>query len=286
MLDPIWLRSFIAVAESLSFTEAAQRLEIRQSTVSEHVRKLEAACGRRLLLRDTHSVAVSVDGEAMLGFARSILDANVRAMRHFAEEDLHGRVRLGISEDVVLTTLTDALRAFVKAHPRVELELTVGVSETLRNRFEAGKLDLVFLKRRTGETHGDLVWRDPLVWAAAEDFRIDPDCPLPLVLLAPPALTRSIALAALEKQGRRWTIICSSDSQSGVHAAVIAGLGIAPHARSLLPPGLHVLQDRRLPALGETEFILLSRRGDQDNSLRALSAVLMDGRKLQQRYWP
>lgn len=43
MLDPVWLNSFAAVAQSLSFTEAAARLGIRQSTVSEHIRKLEAA---------------------------------------------------------------------------------------------------------------------------------------------------------------------------------------------------------------------------------------------------
>src|SRR3546814_9982947 len=78
MLDPNWLKSFVAVARTLSFTLAGASLNLRQSTVSEHVRKLEAACGRRLFVRDTHSVRLTIDGEAMIGFARSILDTNDR----------------------------------------------------------------------------------------------------------------------------------------------------------------------------------------------------------------
>src|SRR3546814_5431659 len=95
MLDPNWLKSFVAVARTLSFTLAGASLNLRQSTVSEHVRKLEAACGRRLFVRDTHSVRLTIDGEAMIGFARSILDTNDRALRHFARTDLSGSVRLG-----------------------------------------------------------------------------------------------------------------------------------------------------------------------------------------------
>ena len=121
MLDPIWLRSFAAVAELQSFTEAATRAGIRQSTVSEHVRKLETACGKRLFARDTHSVEITADGEAMLGFARSILDVNERAMRHFAQGGLRGNIRLGVSEDVVLSGLPLVLKQFMDAHPRVEL---------------------------------------------------------------------------------------------------------------------------------------------------------------------
>ena len=71
MLDPILLRSFAAVAQTLSFTRAAERLDVRQSTVSQHVRKLEHRVGRVLLLRDTHTVALTPDGEAMLEFART-----------------------------------------------------------------------------------------------------------------------------------------------------------------------------------------------------------------------
>ena len=57
MYDPEQLRTFLAVAESLSFTQAAARLEIGQPTVSQHVRKLESSVGRRLFVRDTHTAS-------------------------------------------------------------------------------------------------------------------------------------------------------------------------------------------------------------------------------------
>lgn len=69
MFEPVQLRTFLAVAQTLSFTQAAHRLGLRQSTVSQHVRKLETTAGRRLFTRDTHGVELTEDGEAMLGFA-------------------------------------------------------------------------------------------------------------------------------------------------------------------------------------------------------------------------
>ena len=274
MFDTVWLRSFATVTECLSFTVAAERLGIRQSTVSEHVRKLESLCGRRLFVRDTHSVALTRDGEAMLGFAKSILATNDRALHHFSGKPLDGRVRLGICEDVALSELPAALRGLVHSHPRVELELTVGVSESLRAKLDEGGLDLAFVKRLPGDSHGELACTDPLVWAASTDFQFDPGRPVPLVVLEPPALTREIALRTLEHHARSWRIACSSDSQSGVHAAVLASLGIAPHARSLLPPGLVPLQDASLPSLGAIEFVILTGRHARGKLIEALSNLL------------
>ncbi len=73
MPDPVLLRTFLAVAQSLSFTQAATRLELSQPTVSQQVRRLEENVGRPLFVRDTHGVRLTQDGEAMAGFARGIL---------------------------------------------------------------------------------------------------------------------------------------------------------------------------------------------------------------------
>ena len=78
--DPVWLRSFLAVVSGLSFTKAAERLGISQPAVSQHVRRLEEACGRMLLRRDTRTVALTDNGEAMAGFARTILAAHDEAV--------------------------------------------------------------------------------------------------------------------------------------------------------------------------------------------------------------
>src|ERR1700746_3771697 len=84
MLDPVLLQTFLAIAQTRSFTRAAERLGLRQSTVSQHIRKLEEEAGRRLFVRDTHSVTMTADGEAMIEFARSIVAGNAQSEGYFA----------------------------------------------------------------------------------------------------------------------------------------------------------------------------------------------------------
>ena len=164
MYDPAQLRTFLAVAQTLSFTQAARRLGLRQSTVSQHVRRLEDATGRQLFTRDTHRVELTEDGEAMLGFARPILEAHERAAAFFTGTRLRGRLRFGASEDFVLTRLPEILEAFRRDHPEVDLELTVELSghpapAAGRGRARPGAGQAA----RPATTAGELVWRDRLV---------------------------------------------------------------------------------------------------------------------------
>ena len=119
-------------------------------------------------MRDTHSITLTADGEAMTGFAQTILDTNQRARRYFAGSQLRGRVRFGTSEDFVSTRLPELLRDFVRQHARVDLELKVGVSAARYEHLDAGELDLVLAKRRAGGDRGRLVWRDRLAWIGAK----------------------------------------------------------------------------------------------------------------------
>ncbi|MFF9512009.1 LysR substrate-binding domain-containing protein [Streptomyces sp. NPDC014724] len=280
MYDPAQLRTFLAVAQTLSFTQAARRLGVRQSTVSQHVRRLEDAAGRQLFTRDTHRVDLTPDGEAMLGFARTILEAHERAAAFFTGTRLRGRLRFGASEDFVLTRLPEILESFRRDHPDVELELTVELSGTLHQRLAAGRLDLVLAKRRTGDTHGELVRHDALTWIGAPRLRIDPDRPVPLVLFPPPGITRARALEVLEEHGRPWRIACTSTSLSGLIAAARAGLGVMAHSRGLIPPGLAPVPARAgLPDLGDVDFVLLHgrRRDGAQEAADALAAAILAG---------
>jgi DNA-binding transcriptional LysR family regulator len=255
MLDPVLLQTFLAIAQTRSFTRAAERLGLRQSTVSQHIRKLEHEAGRRLFVRDTHSVTMTADGEAMIEFARGILAANERAERYFAGSELRGRLRFGASEDFVTP---EVLREFVRTHPLVEFELTVGLSGELNEKLERGELDLVCGKRRPGEDRGRVVWRDRLAWVSGDLPRLDPSAPVPLILYSPPSITRDIVLAALERCARPWRIVCTSGSLSGLRAAALAGLGITVFPGDLIPAGLVELPSGHgLPDLGTVEFVLL-----------------------------
>ncbi|GAA0628334.1 LysR substrate-binding domain-containing protein [Streptomyces crystallinus] len=278
MYEPHQLRTFLAVAQTLSFTQAARRLGLRQSTVSQHVRRLEEATGRPLFSRDTHSVRLTEDGEAMLGFARTILAAHERAAAYFTGTRLRGRLRFGASEDFVLTRLPEVLESFRRDHPEVDLELTVELSGTLHRRLEAGRLDLVLAKRRPGDTHGERVWQDALCWIGAPGLRLDPGRPVPLILFPPPGITRARALEVLEEHGRPWRIACTSGSLSGLVAAARAGLGVMAHTRGLVPPGLAPLPARSgLPELGPVDFVLLhgGRRPAAQEAADALAAAIL-----------
>jgi DNA-binding transcriptional LysR family regulator len=275
MLNPELLQSFIAVAEMKSFTLAAQRLGLRQSTVSQHIKRLEESLQRHLFARDTHSVAPTPDGDALLDFARQVLEANERMDRFFAGSELRGHIRFGASEDFVLTGLHEVLAAFAQRHASVGLELTVGLSGVLYERFDAGDLDIIFVKRRTGDTRGQTAWREQLVWVGRPGIRPDPQLPLPLLLYPPPSITRALALDALGRAGRDWRVACTSGSLSGICAAARAGLGVAPHSARLIPPDLVALPSSRyLPELAEIEFVVIGP-GQQHRIASALINVIL-----------
>ena len=257
-IHPDLLHTYAAVSQAGSFTGAARLLGIRQSTVSQHIKRLEEATGRRLLDRDTHRVRITPEGEVMLDHARRVLEAHERMARFLSGVPLRGRLRFGASEDFVLSALPDVLATFARRHPEVDIELTAGLSENLYAAFEAGRLDILFVKRRIGERRGAVVWREPIVWVAQSDYRVQADAPLPLLLYPPPSVTRGLAIGALESIGRSWRVAFTSASLSGLSAAARAGIGLMPHSAKLIPPGLVVLPAAAsLPRLPDIEFVVV-----------------------------
>jgi len=277
VFDPTLLTTFVTVAKARGFTEAGRRLGLRQSTISQHVRRLEQAAARRLFVRDTHSVALTADGEAMLGLAQGILEANERARHYFAGSQLRGRLRFGASEDFVQSRLPEVLREFTRIHRAVDLELTVGLSGGLLQALDTGELDLVLAKRRPGEDRGRLVRREKLVWVGSDAALAEPDRPLPLILYPPPSISRAIALETLERAGRSWRIVCTSSSFSGLNAAALAGLGVTVQADGFAPAGLAPLPtSSALPELGQIEFVLAGPGRTLLGPADALATAILD----------
>ncbi len=261
-LSPSLLAGFLSVAQSRSFSAAAERLGLRQSTVSQQIKRLETALGHRVFERDTHSVKLTPEGDALVAMARDILAANERLQRFFAAEPARQRLRLGISEDFALSGLAAVLLRFVGDHPDVDIELTVGLSGFLYQRYDAGELDVIFVKRRPGDRRGELAWREQLAWIGREGLQVSPAGPVPLVVYNPPSITRTLAIGVLDGADRSWRLAASSGSLSGLLAALQAGLGVAAFSRLLLPPGLSVLPDAvGLPPLPEVEFVAIGPGG-------------------------
>ncbi|MCQ1571070.1 LysR family transcriptional regulator [Neorhizobium galegae] len=275
MLNLHHLNSFVMLQQTGSFTEAAARLRIGQSTVTQHIQRLEKSLGRQLVFRDTHQVKLTAEGEALLGYARGMLDMNGKVASLFGESRLRGRLRLGVSEDVVASRLTSILEDFIRLYPLVDLELTVALSAVLYQMQDIGDLDLVLAKRHIGETHGRLLYREPLVWLARDpDLALRGDV-LPLIAFPPPSITRRVAQEALDREKMAWRIVCTCGSLSGLTAAARAGMGVLVQPRSMAPAGLKEIPADRLPVLEDVEFVLVPRRGADAALMEALSSLIV-----------
>jgi DNA-binding transcriptional LysR family regulator len=156
-LDFRALRYFVAVAEELHFTRAAERLYIAQPALSEQIRRLEDELGVELLRRTTRKVELTPAGEEFLSHARRILaeadEALADASRAARGET--GSVRVGTGAIAGLDLVPRMLRAFREERPLVHLELRqidwVDYSGGLRE----GSVDVAFVWLPF--EHGDLI---------------------------------------------------------------------------------------------------------------------------------
>lgn len=258
-LDLDCLRAFVTIADSGSFTAAAERLLRGQSAISLQVKRLETQLGTRLLDRGPRHVSVTAEGELVLAQARKLLAMNDALIARAQSPQLTGKVRLGVPEDFATTRLPTLLASFSRAQPLVTLEVTCELTLQLLDRFSAGELDLALIKREpTGPVTGRRVWREPLVWAAGANFSLpSEDAPLPLVCSPRPCLLRQRATQALDNAGREWRIAYSCGSLGGNHAALRAGLGIAVLPQDMVPQDLLILEEHTLPDLDDVEVALI-----------------------------
>ncbi len=280
MFDPVLLKTFLAVAETRSFTGAGVQLGLSQPTVSQHVRKLEDVAGRVLVSRDTRDVRLTDNGDAMAGFARTILAAHEIATSYFSGSAMRGRLRFGAGDDLAITQLPRILRHFRQLYPQINLELTVSQTGPLVRRLRGGQLDLIFIKEAPDESpDGVRVSRDTMVWVGHDKTIIEPDQPVPVVAYQAPSFSRQVGIDALEEAGRTWRITCNSREVSGLLAAVRAGLGVAVFPNSLIPEDLVKVTNRfGLPVLGEVDFTLLRNPSAPAEATDALiSAILGRG---------
>jgi DNA-binding transcriptional LysR family regulator len=123
MLELRHLRYFVAVAEELNFSRAAERLHMAQPPLSVAIRQLEQELGTALLTRTTRDVRLTDAGSAFLDGTRSTLvelDRAVLAARRAAEGEL-GRLRIAFSWGARFVTLPALGQAFRGGYPDVEL---------------------------------------------------------------------------------------------------------------------------------------------------------------------
>lgn len=242
MLDLDLLRSFVAVADSGSFTRASTRVHRTQSTVSQQIKRLEDDFGQPLLDRGGKIVTPTEHGERLLSYARRLLALAEEARDVLARPGAEGAVRLGLPDDFAAYRLTALLASFARARPGLRLDVRADQSIYLQRDLERGDLDLALLKRNAGDKGGIAVWPERVHWVTSKANPVDPHAPsVPLIFFPVGCLYRARAIHAIEAAGRNWHMAYTSSSLAGIQAAVAAGLGLSILPRIAIQPGHRVL---------------------------------------------
>lgn len=270
-VDTLLLKSFIAVAETGSFSEAADIVGRTQSAVSLQIKKLEESLRHPLFDRTTKQVSLTPGGEIFLGYARRIIEMQWEAYSRLNEPDIKGEITLGTPEDFATHYLPNILASFSKHHPHVQLHVKCDLTLNLVAGFRKGEYDIALVKRDPERVKGGVkVWREPLIWAATENYQ--PRSPLPLVLSPQPCIYRARALAALDRARKPWTIAYTSPSLAGTIAAVKAGLGITVLPANMIPHGITPFKGNfKLPQLADSEIAVMKKE-----RLSKAGALLLD----------
>ncbi|CAB3810009.1 HTH-type transcriptional regulator HdfR [Paraburkholderia fynbosensis] len=278
-MDLDLLRAFVAVAESGSFTAAANVVGRSQSAVSQKVLRLEDALHVRVFERTSRSLKLTRDGERVLAAGRRLLAQHDSFMRELREPPQLTRLRLGVSENLVQPQLPLILARFAQRFPSVELALTTGSSQGLIEDHEAGLLDVVFAKRkREGSGHrGRVIWREPLVWLAAKNYRSEPGRPARLVMMPAPCSYREVMMESLDASRREWVVACTASNLVGVQAAVVGGLGVTVLGKSFLQSGMKILPaSAQWPALPASEVAVIGEDPAKQFILEPLVSMFVD----------
>jgi DNA-binding transcriptional LysR family regulator len=250
------LEYFVAVAEEANFTRAAERVHISQSGVSAQVRALETELGAELFDRSARTARLTAAGTAALPHAREALGA--AAALHHAIDDVRGLVRgrltIGMITGCEVTPLFDALAAFHRAHPAIEIALQEDNSDRLIENVRSGSADIA-LVGASGEPPAGLdaqvIVSEGLVAGVPGDHPLA-DRPritlaeltaYPLVSLPLGTGIRGVLDQACAAAGLRRDIALEATAPGAVADLAARGLGVAVLSASMTAgyPDLHAV---------------------------------------------
>ncbi|MFE4665139.1 LysR family transcriptional regulator [Streptomyces sp. NPDC056716] len=278
------LEYFVAVAEERNFTRAAERVHISQSGVSAQIRQLERELGAELFDRSARTATLTVAGKAALEHARAALAACGAVGEAVGEVTglIRGRVTVGMVIGCTITPLFDALAAFHRAHPGVEISLLEDNSDRLAEQVRAGTLDLALIgtARATPEGLEALtIIRERLVVAAPADHPLTgrPRITLaevtahPIVCMPPGTGLRTLFDDACTAQGLRPTLALQASAADAIAGLAVRGLGVAVLSESMATTygdrlTVRTIEDVETPAL----LALVWRGGTNNPPLRQL----------------
>ena len=241
LIDIDQLRTFIAIAETGSFTKAADVVNKTQSAVSMQMKRLEERLHRPIFARDGRASKLTEDGSRLLDYARRIVKLNMETIAAFSDAELSGRVRLGVPDDYADRYLPEIMARFSRAYPGVELSVICEPSVDLLERIDANEIDLAIITNCETKRASETFRQERLLWVTSNRHPTHMEERVPLALGRPACSWRRTAIERMETVGRQFRILYTSSSAGAVAAAVLSGLAVSVLPESGLRPGMRVL---------------------------------------------
>lgn len=258
------LRTIVAGTELGSFARAAVQLGRSQSAVSMQLKRLEEQAGRPLFQRNGRGLVPTEAGDALLVYARQIIELHDEAATALGSKAAAASVRMGLPQDFFDDVMPDAISRFARRRPGVHVEVRAGRNYALEDEVNAGHLDLALAFFRPGRSKpGTLLAPLRLSWFAGKSFTksdIEQAVGIPLVLFDHPCLFRQAALSTLDSKGVTWRLSLTTPSLPGVWGALRFGQGITVRTSHRVPTGIREVGTRfGLPRLPSIELRMVSR---------------------------
>lgn len=276
LLDVDQLRTFVAIADTGSFTRASEIVHKTQSAVSMQMKRLEERLGKPIFMRDGRQSRLTEDGERLLDYARRIVKLSSEALNALADVDLAGHVRLGLPDDYADRYLPEILARFSRSNPRVEVTVICEPTPDLVERLHEGALDLAIITHTERRGPATIVRQEQLLWVTASNAMVHEENPVPLALGRPNCAWRRAAFERLEAVGRNHRVLYASWNSTAVGAAVLAGLAVSVLPESAIRPGMRVLgSSDGFPPLPSIKIALLKNPHEPSMLADALAAHIV-----------
>jgi DNA-binding transcriptional LysR family regulator len=240
-LDLDQLLTFVTIADTGSFTRAADGVNRTQSAVSMQMRRLEERIGKALFEKDGRTNRLTEDGEKLLSYARRLIHLNRETLAAFDDRALEGTVRIGTPDDYADRFLPEIMARFSRSNPRVELTVICEPTPGLVDHLKRGHLDLAIVTHNEARGPSEVVRREPLLWVSSANHATHEQDPLPMAFGRPNCVWRRAACDVLDEMGREYRVLFTSFSATVITAAVLSGLAISVLPECALRPGMRVL---------------------------------------------
>ncbi|HWK67502.1 MAG TPA: LysR substrate-binding domain-containing protein [Rhizobiaceae bacterium] len=240
-LDLDQLQTFITIADTGSFTRAAEEVHRTQSAVSMQMRRLEERIGKPLFEKDGRMNRLTEEGDRLLSYARRMLRLNRETLAAFDESSLEGQVRIGTPDDYADRFLPEIMGRFARSNPRVELSVVCEPTINLAELIRRGHLDIALVTQCDDVRPSEIVRKEPLLWVTSASHSVHQEEILPLAFGRPTCQWRRSATDTLHRMGREHRVLFTSWSATVIIAAVLSGLAVSVLPECALRPGMRVL---------------------------------------------